>query len=338
MELCYANNPKSLFRKYAHLVTWLAQTRLGRAYLGIPSHFNDISLLLPNGYRRSDGRWHESTFRSRAIYAPKLYPALARLDLVQQWLKDFKEAQQLLAWQVGFTRNMPALARSAMFQTTFNPDAHEEDTSVDGHVVSQTIENTWAGIHDGDGTSANDTGTYEGQPILSSTGASQKWASWRRGVFLFDSSALPDTDVISGAVVRVYVGALGDNFNQGVDIVDTSPISNVALEAADWGNVGSAVQATALDLGDITTGILNSWTLNGTGILSISKTSITKFGQSFTSDTADTPPAWQASTTVYTNVVLADHANTTRHPELVVTHVPGAVGITSRRLLVGHGA
>ena len=151
MELCYRNNPNSLFRKYARLVSWFARTGIGRDYLGVP---RDISLMLPNGYHQTDdGRNVRATFYSRAVFAPKLYPALARLDTVQQWLKDFKEAKQLLAWELGLTRNMPALAKAVMLaQATFNPNADPESTSVDGIAGRKpAAAEVWATIRAGAG-------------------------------------------------------------------------------------------------------------------------------------------------------------------------------------------
>ena len=95
-ELSYANNSKSLFRKYANLVTWFSKTQLGCDYLSdhsfsLPYNPKDISLLLPNGFIEEQGKDYQMTVTTRACYASKLYPALQTIDLVSQWISDFDE-------------------------------------------------------------------------------------------------------------------------------------------------------------------------------------------------------------------------------------------------------
>ena len=51
----------------------------------------------------------------RPVYAKKLWSALRVIDMTALWLKDFDEAQKLLAWELGLTRRMPAIADAVHF-------------------------------------------------------------------------------------------------------------------------------------------------------------------------------------------------------------------------------
>ena len=138
-EFCYFNNSKSLFRKYAKLVTWFANTGIGSDYLGTPK--SKISILLPNGYEEwGGGRDFRSTFYTRPVYAKKLWSALRVIDMTALWLKDFDEAQKLLAWELGLTRRMPAIADAVHFLGPFYPDpGPSETTSTDWFAYREAV-------------------------------------------------------------------------------------------------------------------------------------------------------------------------------------------------------
>ncbi len=91
-ELCYANNPNSLFKKYSLLITWFANHPFGRSYLGIPQVKEKIGLLTPNGYHliveeNKDTLKAYFEFTTRAIYASLLLPALQKLDQIQLYIE-----------------------------------------------------------------------------------------------------------------------------------------------------------------------------------------------------------------------------------------------------------
>ena len=69
-ELCYANNTRSLFRKYKHLVTEFANNQLGRDYLSIPNFRQRISLLTPQGYHLNLGEV-KNEYEGYGIFYPR---------------------------------------------------------------------------------------------------------------------------------------------------------------------------------------------------------------------------------------------------------------------------
>ena len=108
-EINYANNPNSLFRKYAKLVTAFANHKLGRDYLGIENSKAIIGLLTPQGFHefitesKIEEEYHAVIY-ARSIFAEKLYPALVKLDLYLPYVKDFNEALRLLFYATGLIR------------------------------------------------------------------------------------------------------------------------------------------------------------------------------------------------------------------------------------------
>lgn len=335
-ELCYRNNPKSLFRKYAPLVTFLTRHQLFRDYVSYKGFVvpKNTDLLLPNGYREYLGKqgkkhYFQTIVSTKAIFASKLYPALYYLDKAAPFLKTMENAEEFLLGQLGLLkpkehwneyRQILEWFPHYAVEDTFNPDANPESTSVDGTAGRDTA-GTWAAVRDGAGTLADDLIRLITR--LSSGGTN--WARIDRGVTLFDTSSIPDGDDISAANEQLFPAVITDNFNQNMDIVVCAPASNTALVTGDYNiaNWTMTAQATALDVTNLTLNAYNTWTLNSTGIGNISKTGITKFGTVMSGDMTNTEPT-PAAADVNVNPDSADHTN---KPKLVVTHAAVGVGV-----------
>lgn len=309
MELCYRNNPKSLFRKYADLVTWLAQTQIGRDYLGISNEYKDISLLLPNGYHRQDGEFGMASFYSKPIFAPKLYPALYFVDIASQFLTDFSEAQRLLLAKLGLISGkefLPLLLKLPHFTLfSFKPNADVETVSVDGYTYRSVASETWATIIAGAGNGASDSDIYLYFRGDCSTTLNQ-YTNLYHVFSLFDSSSLSDTDVISSGDIQINNnGSVAGNLT--AVIVTTTPASNTAIVSTDHANVGAVAQSESLPTGSMVAGY-NRLRLNSTGLGNISKTSISKFGVRATEDINNSPPAWVSGQMNGANLLSADNS------------------------------
>ena len=124
MELCYRNNPDSLFRKYAKLVTWVGKSMIDK----------DIVLYLPNGYiKKLDKKTYQMQIYPRPINTKALYSALIAIDNLIYHLRSFTEAKNVMWWYLN-GGSMPTVLRSFHFDSLiFNPDANPESTSVDGY-------------------------------------------------------------------------------------------------------------------------------------------------------------------------------------------------------------
>lgn len=208
--------------------------------------------------------------------------------------------------------------------SVFYPNAHAEATSVDGEVSHAQFNVTWATILGGAGsapTNADNANTALLFYITSGTAAGQ-WRGLTRGVFLFDTSSLPDAAVVTSATISLYTYSKLDQLSAtpGVAIYGSTPASNTALADTDYVNVGNTALSSTVAWGDITEGGYTVFTLNATGRAAISTTGVSKFSSRMpVYDVAATEPPWVAgikSTGV--NFYTAD--NGSNKPTLTLTY------------------
>lgn len=330
-RLTYANNPKSLFRKYSKLVTAFASYKLGRDYLGIKEK-DPISLLLPNGYHKViDHQTRQMVISTRAIYAPKLYPALQVIDSIRT---NLDEAKELMFWYLGL-RHQPIWATNKLYDTfVVTPDAHPESTTVDGFAGRQGIDEAWATIRAGAGTTFDDTSDL----LMSwsqSTASTNQYGFLRRTFILFDTSTFPATGTMTPNANTVIMGLQGDygtSYNQS--LVTVTPNSNTVLRNEDFGQTQSVKQAT--DVVNPGTFTLNA---TGEGNLAIPDelgAGITKFGIRMTKDIANDPPTWGAVENYGAYFYSAENATPGNRPTLTITYTLPS-GTKPTRTLLGVG-
>jgi len=213
-----------------------------------------------------------------------------------------------------------------MATTVFYPDANPESTSVDGRVGrANGINETFGVIRAGAGLFAEDSATVTDLVLLTSTTTSNQYSGLIRSIILFDTSSIPDSDVISAAILEIYV-VLKDNTlgNLSFVVVASTPASNTALVAADYAQTGTTALSNTLAVNSVSTSAYNTWTLNATGLAAISKTSITKLALVLENDRSNSAPSWVSGVTTKINGHFADAAN---KPKLTVTHAPVIGGI-----------
>jgi len=235
-----------------------------------------------------------------------------------------------------------AFIESAWADTsTTSPDADTESTSVDGYVLREATNESWATIRAGAGTSSGDADTAIA-PIFIDTGVGgDKFFILRRGIFLFDTSALPDTDTIDSATFE-FVSS-GKNNNAGfvstsdldVHLVSSTPASNTALVNADYSQTGStSFGSKTYDSVTTDSSTYNSITIDATGRATISKTGVTKFGIRCGADFSDTAPSYtNTGNNSRITFILADEAGSSQDPLLVIVH-SSAVATPSQEDLI----
>lgn len=212
--------------------------------------------------------------------------------------------------------------------STFYPDANAESTSVDGSAVRSVGVGSganWATFRAAAGTTFQDNAATGLDAFTIADTGTDNWRFLGRGFFLFDTSALPDADTVTAATFSIFGSTVNggkvDNFDLTLAMVDSTPASNTALAASDYGNIGSTRQADSdIDITSWSDSAYNDWTLNATGRASISKTGVTKFGVRFGEDLDNTAPTWSSGVAAGVDWYLADQADTTNDPKLVVTH------------------
>lgn len=341
-ELSYINNPKSLFRKYARLITSLTKHQAFRDYVmdetGLLMPQEPLALLLPNGFiKQLDKKTFELTTTTRAVYSPKLYPALKTIDYFNshKWYSSFEEMQRALLHELtdlklyknpfGYRYEE---ARLRFLTLTAYPDPNPETTSVDGQVHRNAVDETFATIRAGAGTLANDTDASQEAPNLTGSTTTNQFQTLTRVILLFDTSALTSSATISAAVFSAtYTGKASAIGETPVDIVSSNPASNTGLVAADYGTLGTTKYASKAYADITTAGAYNDYTLDANGIANVSKTGISKFGERLGWDTDNSfTGTWASAANTRVNTVFADTAGTASDPKLVVTYTVPATG------------
>jgi hypothetical protein len=295
--------------------------------------------------------------RFRIINPPILVPD-ENGDIVREWLDErtqeiytyrFREDAQVALLQVieqniSVMKNVHVGAKIKSGKvgnttSTFYPDASPESTSVDGFAFNAANAN-WNTAHDATSGSANDAGTA----MYASSGKNSagNFVIYRM-FLLFDTSALPDDDVISSATLSTYINYAVNGDNDGddwVNVVQSSPASNTALVGADFDNCGAVDNptegATRHDITGISSSAYLDFALNATGISWIAKTGVSKFGIREGHDALDIPYAGSNSSFNEIGVASADYAGTTRDPKLVIEHAAGG-GASPRNPLFAFG-
>jgi hypothetical protein len=183
---------------------------------------------------------------------------------------------------------------------TFYPDAHPESTSVNGIAYQWTTTgDTWANIRNGAGNGHYDEDTNRNFISAYSYTTSNVWQLIVRGIFLFDTSSLPDGANISAATLSLYGSAKSDpaNWDIGAKVYSSNPASNTDIVNADYATLGTtAFCNTGILVDSWSTAGYNDFALNASGIAAISKTGISKFGmREYVYDVPNSPPTWTSS-------------------------------------------
>jgi hypothetical protein len=208
--------------------------------------------------------------------------------------------------------------------STFYPDEQTETTSCDG-AASQSYNygsgESWATII----AAAGNGGTSALSPgvIITSDNVSGKWGELRRGIVLFDTSALTGDATVSAAVFSLYGEDKYDYISIAPDInvYSSAPASNTIIVAGDYDSLGAtAFCDTPISYASWSTEGYNDFTLNSTGIAAVSTTSITKLGvRNASYDVAEISPEWAS----YNNTAVLGYdteQGAGYKPKLVVTY------------------
>jgi len=145
----------------------------------------------------------------------------------------------------------------------------------------------------------------------------------------FDTSALPDNYSVSAAQLCVWVYSKADGDNDGndwINVFKTKQATYYNLVNADF-NIATKWEtttagATAIDIGDISTGGYNCWNFNATGISWISNTSFTPIGLLEGHDDINSAYAGANNTSNHIRIYTSETAGTTKDPYLLVTYSP----------------
>ena len=206
---------------------------------------------------------------------------------------------------------------------TAYPDPNPETTSVDGYVGRSGQDAVWSTLISGVGDDGIDTSTDAAIISMQGSATLNQYSRIVRSIYLVDTSSIGDPDTIDSGTFSLFGTDKADALiaTPDINIYASTPATNTALVAADFGQTGSTTYATAITYANWSTSAYNDFTLNATGLSNVSKTSVTKLSaRNANYDVANSAPPWVISSISRLNGYFADQAGTTNDPKLVINY------------------
>jgi hypothetical protein len=204
-----------------------------------------------------------------------------------------------------------------MTTTTVNP-------TTDNTVYREAVGSTFTALVNGAGTGVGgETWVWDWTVGFVAHNVSDQWTRIRRGVFVFDTSSIPDTDVISAVTFKLGGHSKQDGATAVAPDINvyggTASGAEDAIAAGDYELCGSTAYCdTAITYANWDVSGVNSFAFNAAGIAAISKTGYTRICvRNANYDVADNAPTW---TSVTDKFLASDMDDGSPRPELEIVH------------------
>jgi len=221
--------------------------------------------------------------------------------------------------------------------TEIIPDKVGNTTSVfypyaDGRVYRSTTNESFSTIRTSNGNGNDTGGSGYNIPLLAAGGTSNLYDGMNKGIYSFDTSAIPDTDTINSGTVSFASNNKGDYFCSSVGITEGGgTVSSIAT--SDYENSLSTSRYNTADITIAswnTAGTYNDFTLSATGTSAIDATGYTKIAVRLNCDIDNTSPSgWSAGQTAFVHVFNVEEGGTASDPKLTIVHSSAGGGATS---------
>ena len=202
---------------------------------------------------------------------------------------------------------------SASYSQTFNPDAHTESTSVDGHAFVSISEDTWATIRGHAGSGSFDAADGIDVGFVAGT-TNDKFTIMQRGIILFDLSNVPSGVTLASATLSVYGVVKLDGFSATpeLNVYLSAPASDTAVVAGDYDSLGTTAYCdTQITYTNFDADGRNEFVFNSTGRSAVTTAlagdGILKLGlRESKHDAANSAPSWVSAASSYFEIFTAD--------------------------------
>ena len=211
----------------------------------------------------------------------------------------------------------------------FYPEPHPEITTVDGSVSQKYggpgLGGVWATIIAASGNLPEGHLSSIYAPNIGADVVANLWIINARGIFLFNTSSLPDNCSIVKAVFSLYGWYKVDTFTvpiaPDVNVYSSNPASDTHLVGEDYATLGSTPFCdTPITFARWSTTGYNDFVLNAAGRAAISKTGITKLGtRNANYDVAGVAPNWESDKAAQLISWAAEKGDEYK-PKLVITY------------------
>ena len=168
------------------------------------------------------------------------------------------------------------------------------NASYDGSVGSE-INTTWVPLRNSGGNLVTElqNNTYSGQTYSVETNFAGRYQKHYRGLITWDTSAIPDGATITSATVSVAGHDHEDQLGEfDFAIIDATPLDKSAYVAGDYGRTTFTRMAGDIPYGSFSNDGWNEFTLNPSGLTTISKTGLTTFMFTHSADVDNSSLTW----------------------------------------------
>jgi len=195
--------------------------------------------------------------------------------------------------------------------------------AVDGRTQNNDA-GSWATVIASAGDAFADSDTNRNIVGFGCTSTLNQYDTILHGWFKFDTSALPDTDVVSAATLAIYVATKDSTLGGSISFVNGTVASTTNLAATDHLNYNTTKFATDWTYAGLTTGAYNNAALNASGIAAISLTGYTTIALVTEAELTGVQPSWGSLQSSVMEARLVEFAGTSSDPTLTVTHAAAA--------------
>jgi hypothetical protein len=310
------------FKKYQPQLLGLANTDEGRDLLDIDHGVPTVIEIAP---------WYVTWLIGQGEYQTLFYGKAWFYRYVQQ---RWKEIGAAMDWQANsyLARNRGKLlipAGGAVL--TEYPDADAEGDTVDGKIGLQGADPgdhmTWAELQSDNGSGLNDPGFDDDNAqntmgIFFRTG--DGWEDFQRLIHTYNTAAI-GTNVVSAAVWSFVATRADTGFSEVThSVVSSTTASDTGLAKGDWDGFGTTVFGSWENDGiTVDSSTYTDITFNSDGRAHINRSGITKIGNRWEADRANSDPGTSTQAAGGINMYAADEGGSVR-PKLVVTHAVGS--------------
>jgi PKD repeat protein len=199
--------------------------------------------------------------------------------------------------------------------------------AIDGYVRETTDAAYFTMRNDvGDGNTVGST-TALISPYISTMTTNGVYGDFRRGVFSFNTSTIPDDATINSGIFKTRgSGKTNGLGSPSYGITGGVLASNTSLANGDYDGFFSTRYSSDIAYNNISTNSDNNWTLNADGISGVSKTGFTVIflRDSWDIDNSTTGLTWVSSTSTQISFYSVNAATEARRPYLEVVYTSGA--------------
>lgn len=332
-------NENQWFRANQKLLLGIANTKAGRDLLCIPQEYPRIVHIRKNCVHAI----LEDKGRELTVFAD-FRIGMKYANIIRYRWQAFNAMARYYVNADIFASPLTKYAMSVHADTlTAYPQPNIETTTVDGYTQYGTVGTgtNWT-------TSRNAAVAYSASDSSTTAGSYQgkwtyydayPWWDYVRGFYLFDTSSLTSAATISATTLDLYwqtVYAQIGGTNSKYTLCSAAPATNIAIITTDHNTLGTTHYSDDVQISGLTQNSYNTLTLNASGLAAVSKTGVTKLGMRTLWDIDLVDPSVPGGDQGDGGSVrMADYADTTSDPKLIVTYT--VTSANSHLLLLGIG-